>query len=282
MVTRPISPPPTRSVDAEDYQHVPHALTAMAKEFVVGAKTGLHSHPRAQLVYAVDGVMRVTTPQGLWALPPLRALWVPAGVAHGVDMVSQVSMRSLYIHADAAQHFWQQCQVIEVNGLLRELILALTAEPIDYPLGGRAEQIANLILAELLSARVIPIQIPWPQDRRLLTICRSLIEHPGQNRSIEDWGGEVGASARTLIRLFQSELGLSWRQWVQQVRLADAVCRLSLGEPVARIASELGYRSPSAFTAMFHRALGATPQAYLENAAGPGPYLQPVVPIVTR
>ncbi|MNL48592.1 Helix-turn-helix domain protein [compost metagenome] len=52
---------------------------------------------------------------------------------------------------------------------------------------------------------------------------------------------------------------------MQQVRLADAVCRLSLGVPVARIASDLGYRSASAFSAMFHRALGAPPQRYLQS-----------------
>jgi AraC-like DNA-binding protein len=157
--------------------------------------------------------------------------------------------------------------VIEVSGLLRELILALTAEPIDYPLEGRAEQIAALILAELSAARVVPIQIPWPRDRRLQTICAAILAQPGLQRGIEAWGSEVGASARTLIRLFQAELGLNYRQWVQQVRLADAVCRLSEGVPVARIAADLGYRSTSAFSAMFHRALGAPPQRYQRDAA---------------
>ena len=267
MPTRPTRPDPARSIDAQDYQHRPRSVTAMAKEFSAGARTGAHSHPRAPLIYAVQGVMHVTTPSGFWALPPLRALWVPAGVPHGVDMIGAVSMRSLYIQPDAAHTYWPQCQVIEVSGLLRELILTLTAEPIDYPLGGRAEQVAALILSELAAARVVPIQSPWPRDRRLQTICEAILDRPGLQRGIEDWGNEVGASARTLIRLFQAELGLNYRQWVQQVRLADAVCRLSLGEPVARIAADLGYRSPSAFSAMFHRALGAPPQRYLQNAA---------------
>jgi len=262
-------PPPdlSRSVNAQDYQDRPRVVTAMAKEFRAGAQTGAHSHPRAQLIYAAEGVMRVTTPSGFWALPPLRALWVPAGVPHGVEMVGTVAMRSLYIQADAAARYWQQCQVIEVSALLRELILALTAEPIDYPLGGRSEQIAALILTELMAARVVPVQIPWPRDRRLQTICSAILAQPGLQHGIEAWGSEVGASARTLIRLFQAELGLNYRQWVQQVRLADAMCRLSLGEPVARIAADLGYRSPSAFSAMFHRALGAPPQRYQRNAS---------------
>jgi AraC-like DNA-binding protein len=259
---------PLRSVSADDYQYVPRAVAALAKEFPAGVHTGEHAHPRAQLIYAVEGVMRVTTANALWALPPLRALWVPAGVRHEVGTVSSVSMRSLYVRTDAAQALWPECQVIEVNGLLRELILALTAEPVVYPLGGYSEQIAALLLSTLAAARVVPFQIPWPQDRRLQTVCRAIIERPGLNRSIEEWGGEVGASARTLIRLFQSELGLNYRQWVQQVRLADAVCQLSLGVPIIRIAASLGYRSASAFTAMFHRVLGAPPQLYRKRSAG--------------
>ena len=97
--------------------------------------------------------MRVSTPSGFWALPPLRALWVPSGVPHEVEMVGAVSMRSLYIRADAASAYWPECQVIEVGGLLRELILALTAEPIDYPEDGRAGQIAALVQSELAAAR---------------------------------------------------------------------------------------------------------------------------------
>ena len=104
--------------------------------------------------------MRVSTPSGFWALPPLRALWVPSGVPHEVEMVGAVSMRSLYIRADAASAYWPECQVIEVGGLLRELILALTAEPIDYPEDGRAGQIAALVQSELAAARVVPFQIP--------------------------------------------------------------------------------------------------------------------------
>lgn len=257
---RPSSAPidQARSRSADDYQDLPQIVTAMAKEYVSSDQTGPHTHRRAQLIYAVSGAMRVTAPGGLWTLPPLRALWVPAGVRHAVEMLTSVSMRTLYVQADVP--LWDRCQVIEVPPLLRELILALTGEPIAYAPEGRAGQIATLLLTELRSAPVVPIQIPWPQDRRLQAICRALLDQPGLDRRLEDWGGEVGASGRTLIRLFQAELGLNYRQWVQQVRLSDALHRLTLGQPVARVAAELGYSSPSAFSAMFRRALGTTPQ----------------------
>lgn len=255
-----------RSRRADDYQHGPRPVTAMAKDFLPSAHTGPHSHPRGQLVYAIEGMMRVSTPDGFWTLPPLRALWVPPGATHAIQMVGAVRMRTLYVHADAAAVLWDRCQVIEVPGLLRELILALAAEPVEYAMDGRGGQIAALLLTELRRAPVIPMRIPWPGDRRLQTVCRAILEQPGTVRTIDDWGDEVGASGRTLIRLFQAELGLNYRQWVQQVRLAEALRRLSLGHSVARIAAELGYRSPSAFTAMFRRALGAPPQDYLRDS----------------
>jgi AraC-like DNA-binding protein len=55
---------------------------------------------------------------------------------------------------------------------------------------------------------------------------------------------------------------MTFGRWRQQLRLLTALERLSLGEPVTRVALDLGYASPSAFSAMFHRALGTTPSAY--------------------
>lgn len=69
-------------------------------------------------------------------------------------------------------------------------------------------------------------------------------------------------SVPTLARQFQSETGMSFRQWRQQARLVEALGHLANGVPVARIAEKLGYRSASAFTAMFKRALGLEPRRY--------------------
>lgn len=266
----PASPPsttPWRSIDSGDYQDVPRSVTAMAKEFSGGSTTGPHTHARGQLIYAVTGSMRVRTAQGVWPLPARRALWVPPGVEHAVVMLGGVSMRTLYLAADAASKLSGQCCVLEVSNLLRELILSLTAEPIEYALDGRSGQIAALILTELALAARIPLHIPWPHDRRLQAVCLAIVKQPGLRRTVDDWGHEVGASGRTLIRLFQAELGLTYHEWVQQVRLADALGRLSVGQSIARIASELGYRSPSAFAAMFRRTLGASPHQYLNQTA---------------
>ena len=105
-----------------------------------------------------------------------------------------------------------------------------------------------------------------PRDRRLLALCRALLERPEADASLEDWAERVHASPRTLSRLFVRETAMSFGAWRQQVRLAEALARLAAGQPVGRVARDLGYASASAFTAMFRRALGATPRRYLQRA----------------
>src|SRR5471032_552469 len=261
----PSAPPSHRSSDHRDYQRVPRVVTAMARDEVHGVSVVPHSHERAQLLYATEGLMKVKTAFGVWILPPRRALFIPPGVVHQWTSLSRVTMRTIYIEAAAAQAFGDSCRVIEVSPLLRELILSLLDELIEYPLPGRGEHLAMLILSELAAAETVPIAIPWPRDRRLLAVCEAIVDDPGNPRTIEDWAAEAGASARTLIRLFHKETGLHYRQWVQQVHLAEAFGRLARGDSVGEIAAALGYASPSAFSAMFRRILGKTPQHYLNS-----------------
>ncbi|MGK5062127.1 AraC family transcriptional regulator [Janthinobacterium sp. LB3P112] len=263
--THPDGVPFSRNTSSHDYQHVPRPVTAMSRQYVAGDYTAPHNHVRAQLLYATQGVMRVSTEHGVWILPPRRALLIPVGVMHEVHILSELSMRTVYIDAQVAAQYGNNCKVLEVSRLLRELILALLAEPIEYALAGRGDWLAHLILSELTAADTVPLAIPWPRDRRLVAVCSAIMDAPGSRRSIEDWAQDAGASARTLIRLFPKETGLHYRQWLQQVHLAEAFCRLDRGEGVAAIAYALGYASPSAFSAMFRRILGRTPQHYLSE-----------------
>ncbi|PRA21209.1 AraC family transcriptional regulator [Pseudomonas poae] len=252
-----------RSEDYLDYQDVPRVMTALVRNQASGEYNEPHTHHHGQLLYAVNGVMRVAAGGSLWFLPPKRALWIPAGVVHDQLMLTPVQMRSIYIQADAAASFGDSCRVLDVSLLLRELILVLAGEPIEYSLEGRNTHVVALILSELATARTLPLQIPWPLDRRLRLVCSAILDAPGQSHRVDYWADTVGASSRTLIRLFLKETGLTYRQWVQQVRLACALERLEKGESVGRVARELGYVSASAFSAMFRRAIGVSPREFV-------------------
>ena len=86
---------PGRSTDPADYQSVPRAIAAMPKDFGAGFEIAPHSHERAQLIYATAGTMRVSTDDGVWVVPPQRALWMPPGIRHSIVMSGDVTMRTL-------------------------------------------------------------------------------------------------------------------------------------------------------------------------------------------
>lgn len=56
---------------------------------------------------------------------------------------------------------------------------------------------------------------------------------------------------------------MSFSQWRQQALLARAIPLLNQGRPLSHIARELGYQSQSAFSAMFRRAFGESPRAFM-------------------
>jgi AraC-like DNA-binding protein len=56
---------------------------------------------------------------------------------------------------------------------------------------------------------------------------------------------------------------MSFNAWRQQACLLAALTRLSNGASITEVALDLGYRSSSAFTAVFRRILGAPPSRYL-------------------
>ncbi len=248
----------------DKHQTLPHAVTAKARNYRAG-ETPPHSHPRAQLVYAGSGVMRVETEAGCWVVPPVRGVWIPAHTVHKVIMLGPVQMRTLYIRQDAAPELPDACCLIEVSPLLRALILALIDEPLDYDRAGRAGQIAALVLSELRFLKVPALHLPMPSEPRLQRLCAELVANPDSRQTLETLAELQATSSRTLARQFQRETGMSFRQWRQQARLVEALGRLANGMPVARVADRLGYRSASAFAAMFKRTLGLEPRRYFAD-----------------
>jgi AraC-like DNA-binding protein len=214
--------------------------------------------------------MRVSTADGMWVVPPQRALWMPPGIEHSIAMLSDLTMRTLYLRDDAAAAMPDACRVLPVSPLLRELIVRATELPMQYDETGPAGHVIALILTELRGLQSLPLQLSMPNDTRLRALCQKLLDAPGDPRTLDEWARTSNASARTLARRFQSETGLSFGAWRQQARVLEAMGRLGSGAPVTQVALDLGYDSVSAFSAMFRRAAGASPSAYQRRTGHPG------------
>jgi AraC-like DNA-binding protein len=240
-------------------EKVDRPLAAFARDYAEGEKTGWHDHARAQLLYAIEGVMRVDTTAAHFVVPPGRALWVPAEMAHEVRSQGRVAMRALFFRADAADVGELVPSVLGVSALLRELILAACAEPLEWDEAGRGGHLAALIAEEVARAPRLPFGVPALRDIRLRRLGEALASEPASALTLDDWATRCGASARTLARLFHAETGMGFARWRQTLRLAEAAALLAQGATPARAAAAVGYASAPAFGAAFRVAFGITP-----------------------
>ena len=258
----------TRSTNPGDYQDLPQPIVVMAKTFSDGHSIPPHEHQRDQFLFAVNGVMRLRTDRDAWVVPPHGAAYIPAGLAHSVSMHGDVDMRTLYIDPLAVQLRRRELNVVAVSALLRELILALGEEPVGYGSNSRGSLIAQLIEQEIHLAKALSLHVPLPLDSRLQRLCAELLADPSDRKTLSGWSEVAGASARTLARLFERDLGMSFIQWRQRVRFQSALEALSKGVPVAVVARQHGYRSPSAFSAAFSKATGQAPSKVAPGTDG--------------
>jgi AraC-like DNA-binding protein len=227
-----------------------------------GVRIARHTHAWAQVAYASRGVLRIATAGTTWMVPPSRAIWVPPHVTHEVVIVEEAFLRTLYIDEHAVPAGMDACRVVEVSNLLREVIAALDMPDLS---ASREQVLGALALDELTRSEPLPLSVPMPNEKRLRALCEAVIADPASSDSLEQWAASVGASTRTIARLFRQELGVSFSQWRQQALLARAIPLLSQGRPLAHVAQELGYQSQSAFSAMFRRAFGKSPRAFIER-----------------
>jgi len=246
----------------EDFGSIPRPIVAMAYEYPSGHLIPFHQHKRSQLLYASSGVMTVTTNIGIWVVPPLRAVWIPAITGHQINVSGHLSMRTLYIDPTFFSGPRESCCVINVSPLLKQLILHAVSLPRLYPLRGPEERLLTVLLDQIKDMSITSLELPIPVDARLKKIYNQLSNNPGNSRTLEDWGKMVGATGRTLARHFRLETGMSFVQWRQQIRILEALKRLGKKESVTAVAIDLGYDSPSAFISMFKKALGKSPGQY--------------------
>jgi AraC-like DNA-binding protein len=241
------------------FEDAPRPLVGYAYDFAEPNDTGWHQHPRAQLLHATAGVMRVATDTALFIVPPGTGLWVPANTGHVTRMPAGLSMRALFLREDAAGAGPDAVMVVAISPLLRELILAACNEPLMWDEDGPVRHLVALALHEIGHAATRPISVPACRDPRLQRIAEALLADPADARGLELFASTAGASARTLARLFRRETGMSFQAWRRQLRLTEALALLAQGATPARAAAAVGYGSGPAFGAAFLAAFGTTP-----------------------
>ncbi|MBP1315604.1 AraC family transcriptional regulator [Herbaspirillum huttiense] len=250
-----------RDVDSVSRPVVALGTTSVAKDW----ENARHQHRKAQLIYSVRGVLNCEVEDGVWIVPPQCAVWIPGDLPHAARGAGETECYCLFVEPDAAPDLPTTCCTISVSPLLRELLLKVAGFPELYPLGGREERLIATLLDELASAPVEDLHLPMPRDQRLRRLADLLLADPTDKTSKAAWAHHIGMSERSMSRLLQQQVGMSFGRWRRQLHVILALQRLTKGDSVQTVALELGYENASGFITMFRKAAGKSPARYLSD-----------------
>lgn len=221
-----------------------------------------HRHAWGEFVYSYYGVMEVKIAECHYLAPPQYGIWLPPNVEHVGLNRYEACHCSLYIASEFCNALPRTTCALTVSPLVRAILDHLRQHQLALPRTHEEERLLRVLVDQLALAHCAGSYLPTSDDPLLAPVLRALEEQPGDNRSIEEFAGLVHTSERTLLRRFQRELGMTFVEWRQRMRVVKAMPLLESGQKVETIAFDLGYSSASAFISMFSRLIGATPDEF--------------------
>ncbi|MDQ0946413.1 AraC-like DNA-binding protein [Streptomyces phaeochromogenes] len=219
-----------------------------------------HSHVQGQLVYAAAGALATATERGTWVAPADRITWTPPRFAHSHRFYGQTDVRLVSVPLDLCAGLIDHPSVFAVSPLLREALLTLTDEPERR--AGAHRRLLSVIVDELADAAETSLHLPEASDDRLRAATDLLRADPTRPATLAELGRAVGASERTLSRLFHTELSMSFHRWRTTLRIHHALAHLTDGMSVTETAVACGWSNPSTFIDAFTEVVGQTPGRY--------------------
>jgi AraC-like DNA-binding protein len=239
---------------------------AQALEQMAGGTTmDRHQHPGHQLIYVSSGVLLAQTFAGSWVASKDRAIWMPSETWHEHRAYGAAVIHTVGFDAGVAPLPPDSPAIVAVNGLLRELLLALTDPETPPP---EVDRLRAVLGDRLRRSSQEPISLPAAHDPRLACACAIALQHLETPMPLSALADAAVTTERTLSRLFHKETGMSYPQWRAQARAIHAMILLAQGESVSDTGSLCGWSTTSAFIDSFRRAMGQTPGAYRGLTAG--------------
>lgn len=236
----------------------------------VDAHTGYapHRHRWGQLNRISLGLIEITVGDEKLIAPADYIVWVPAELVHAAYIKQALDYTSAYVSDEWAQQLPKTTSLIAQTPLIRALFDDFAQRQISSTADANEQVQAQLLLQRLCQAEQRPNYLPSSSHRQLAAILQTLQDNPGDSTPLAQWAAQVHTSERTLARQFQKELGMSFVQWRNRLRLLSALAQLKDGVAIQDIAWQLGYGHPSAFIAMFRQHTGLSPERYRRQMQG--------------
>jgi len=220
----------------------------------------LHRHTKGQLSYVEGGVAYVTIDRKTYVVPARHYLWIPRNMPHILRVShSATVLRSLFFYpaGDLKNDFYNRLGIYPANELLIQMINY--SERWDGRHVDKKEENFSFFvtLKNLLpdfGHTPLSLVLPLTEDERLLRIIRYLHQHIDKPLSLYDVSVEFNMSERSISRLFQTNMHISFLQYLKTLRVIKAIeLILKTNKTLSEIAFSLGYETLGGFSNTFHK-----------------------------
>jgi AraC-like DNA-binding protein len=225
----------------------------------------MHRHHKGQLVYIEGGMAYLNTVDKAYFIPARHYAWLPAGMEHYVQFSSpHLVVKNIYFinEEDGVHPFFGQMGIYPVSNLLLEMIQFCrkwkgNVEPADEKFLFLK---AMKYLLPAISKHPLPIVLPTTDSKRLAPVVRYIQAHIGAPLTLPQVAQDTGFSVRSLSRLFQQKMHLSFLQYLKLCRIIRGMeLLLQTEKSVSEVAYEVGYSSLSVFSNTFQKLVGVRP-----------------------
>ena len=223
-----------------------------------------HSHPDAMLAWCYRGTVWVYLQDAMWRLAPGQGIWIPAGTPHTARHERDSTGCYTYIPDSALAAPVDEVSRVLVPRAVQEMMLHLGVNDMET---GLRVRIQAVLIEMLQQAAPDPVddggEVPLPGDERVSGLVQAVLAEPGDPRTARELFAAHGLHERSVLRVFSSDIGMSFGQWRTGVRMAMAARLIVDGTPVGAAGHKCGYASTSAFSAAFKDRFGMTPRRYV-------------------
>lgn len=221
-----------------------------------------HRHAWGEFVYSYSGVMEIELANHHYLAPPQYGIWLPPNVEHMGFNRHEACHCSLYLAPELCAALPASTCALTVSPLVRAILDELRGNPPQLPQTDEQQRLLRVLVDQLVQAPPAGSYLPTSSDPLLGPVLRALAACPADPRSLPELARAANTTERTLMRRCQRDLGMSFVEWRQRLKVVEALALLEQGQTVETIGLDLGYSSASAFISMFRRMMGATPDEY--------------------
>ncbi|MCJ7932515.1 MAG: AraC family transcriptional regulator [Chryseobacterium sp.] len=225
-----------------------------------------HQHDKAQLLLVFGGIAYLQTDEKDLYIPSNHYIWIPKNYPHNLMFNTQdLHIINIYFPGEISGDFYNELGIYPVSKLLAEMLSFSEKWHSDYFKGSWEFEFLTT-LGKVLSKenlKKFSIQLPTTDDQRLQAIAGQLKNQLNENLTLEQTASEWGISVRSLTRLFQTKLHITFIQYVKMLRIIRAMELIKDTDlNMTEIAYEVGYSNISAFSNNFHQLTNMRPTEF--------------------